>query len=37
VFAARPYILCVFTDTGDWDGAVLAIRTISGALYEFEL
>ncbi len=37
VFATRPYIVCVFTNTGDWDGAVQAIRTISAALYEFEL
>jgi beta-lactamase class A len=37
VFAARPYLLCVFTDTGDWEGAVQTIRTISNALFEFEL
>ncbi len=38
VFAGRPYVVSVFTDTpGDWDAATRTIRTISAALYEFEL
>jgi beta-lactamase class A len=36
IFAGRPYILAVFTDTADWDAAAEATRVISAALYEFE-
>ncbi len=36
VYAGRPYVLCVFTDTADWDGAVATIRQISAGLYAFE-
>jgi beta-lactamase class A len=36
IFAGRPYVLAVFTDTADWDTAAEAIRVISAALYEFE-
>jgi beta-lactamase class A len=36
IFAGRPYILAVFTDTADWDAAAETTRVISAALYEFE-
>jgi len=36
VYAGRPYVLCVFTDTEDWDAAVQTIRQVSTALYAFE-
>jgi beta-lactamase class A len=36
IFAQRPYIVAVFTDTADWDAAAETIRVISAALYEFE-
>ncbi len=36
VYAGRPYVLAVFSDTGDWDTAARVLSLISTALYEFE-